>query len=100
MRGLLHGGLSPADAEKSCRDGEGHTVKVFKRFILLLWAAVLFNLLLSMIFPWYRGHVPYQVEGIIMFFALLLTGAYKIAKIYLVGMDREPHLSGTPPNHI
>ena len=64
-------------------------MKVFKRFVLLLWAAVLFNLWLSMIFPWYRRHVPYQVEGIIMVFALLLMGAYKTAKIYLVPLSRR-----------
>jgi hypothetical protein len=76
-------------------------VKVFKRLVLLLWAAVLFNLWLSMIFPWHRLHVPYQIEGIFMVFALLLMSAYKIANIYRVGMDRQaPQRSGTPPNRI
>ncbi len=63
-------------------------MKIFKRLVILIWVAIPVNLLLSMLFPWYRRHVPYQIEGVIMILALLLLGAYKIAKVYRAGMDR------------
>jgi hypothetical protein len=67
-------------------------MKTFRRIVILVWVATGINLLLAILSPWYRSHIPYQVEGILIFIAVLLTGGHKIAKVYQAGMNRS-----TPP---
>ncbi|HKV06187.1 MAG TPA: hypothetical protein VJO53_13910 [Candidatus Acidoferrales bacterium] len=63
-------------------------MKIFRRIVTVLWILIPVNLLFSIVFSWYRYHVPYQVEGFIVFFAVLFAAVYKIGQTYRAGMNR------------
>jgi hypothetical protein len=64
-------------------------VRILKTIVIAAWAAVALDLVLSIAFPAYRRHVPYEIEGLLFIAALMLFAAYKIGQLYRAGMDRS-----------
>jgi len=62
-------------------------MKIFKRIVILFWLAIPGDILLTAI-PWFRHHGAPEALSLIALFALLLTAAYKIGRVYRVGMSR------------
>jgi hypothetical protein len=71
-------------------------MKTFRNIVILSWIAFPMEILLTRVLELYQRNVPYQIAGVFMLFALIVTGAYKIAIAYRGGMKRSRPL----PNEV
>ncbi|HXX17777.1 MAG TPA: hypothetical protein VEJ46_00090 [Candidatus Acidoferrum sp.] len=64
-------------------------MRTFRAVVILSWLATALNLILFMAFPAYSRHVPYEIEGLLFFVALLVFALYKVYQLYRAGMNRS-----------